>query len=84
MKKGDLVVLDVYPDFLVEEGAHTLLPDNRTQPGIIIKGPYGSINTVRSRVDGKVMESIETKVADVLFGKRVVTRIPVENLRLAD
>jgi hypothetical protein len=84
MKKGDLVVLDVYPDFLVEEGAHTLVPDHRNPPGIIIKGPYGSINAVRSRVDGKVVESIETKVADVLFGKRVVTRIPVENLRLAD
>ena len=84
MKKGDLVILDAYPDFLVEEGAHTLLPDRREHPGIIIKGPYGSINAVRSRIDGKVVESIETKVVDVLFGKRVVTRIPVENLKLAN
>ena len=84
MKKGDLVMLDVYPDFLVEEGAHTLLPDRREDPGIIIKGPYGSINAVRSRIDGKIVESIETKVVDVLFGKRVVTRIPVENLKLAN
>ena len=82
MKKGDLVVLDVYPDFLVEDGAHTLLPDRRDEPGIIIKGPYGGINATRSRFDGKVIESVETKVVDVLFGKRVVTKIPIENLKV--
>ena len=82
MKKGDLVILDAYPDFLVEEGADRLSPNRRDDPGIIIKGPYGSINAVRSRIDGKVIESVETAVVDVLFGKRVVTRIPIENLKV--
>ena len=81
MKKGYLVKLDVYPDFLVEEGAEQL-DRRRNEPGIIIKGPYGGINAVRSRLDGKIVESVETKVVDVLFGKRVVTKIPIENLKV--
>ena len=81
MKKGDLVIIDVYPDFLVEEGAERL-QQHSNEPGIIIRGPYGSVNAVRSRHDGRVVESVETKVADVLFGKRVVTCIPIENLKV--
>ena len=81
MKKGDLVVLDTFPDFLVEEGAERLR-DDRNEPGIVIRGPYGAVSVIRSRIDGKAKESIETRVADVLFGRRVITRIPVENLKV--
>jgi hypothetical protein len=81
LKKGDLVVIDTYPDFLVEDGAHSLT-NHYHEPGIIVRGPYGGINIKRSRLDGTVTESVETRVADVLFGKRVVTQIPIENLKV--
>ena len=56
--------------------------DSWTSPGIVIKGPYGSVDSKRHRIDGKVVLSSETKVVDVLFKDRVFSKIPIENLKV--
>lgn len=53
-----------------------------TAPGLVIKGPYGSVNSKRHRIDGKVVLSSETKVVDVLFKDRIFSKIPIENLKV--
>ena len=51
-------------------------------PGVIVRGPYGHVEKVRSRWDGKALELSETKVVDVLLGSRVYKKIPIENLKV--
>ena len=69
MKKGDLV--------------NSVNANERWEsPGIIIKGPYGFVETVKSRWDGKVVESRETKAVDVLVGRRVISKLSIEKLEL--
>ena len=69
MKQGDLVNL-------IDDNARWL------SPGIIVKGPYGAVTIEKSRWDGKVIESRETKVVDVLVGTRVISKFPIENLKI--
>jgi len=51
-------------------------------PGVIIKGPYGSVEVAEKRYDGKVTVSFETKVVDILIGRQVFTKIPIEKLKV--
>ena len=72
MRKGDLV------EFIDPEG---FIPASQV-PGMIIKGPYGHVSPVRTRYDGKVALSTETKFVDVLLNNQVLSKIPIENLRV--
>jgi hypothetical protein len=70
MKKGDLVVfIDPGDSF-------------RDVAGVIIRGPYGSVEKVESRWDGKTLVSKETKVVDILLKEKVYAKIPIENLKV--
>ena len=68
MSKGSLVLFEV----IDKDGR----PESVS--GIIIKGPYGCILPA----DRPPAVSYETKVADVLFGARVVRKIPIMSLRV--
>ncbi len=46
--------------------------------GIVIKGPYGCVLPV----DQLPIATYETKVVDVLFGSRLVKKIPAQSLRV--
>jgi hypothetical protein len=65
MRKGSLVVFEAIDD----SGVAT------SSPGIVVKGPYGSVISL-----GKKMGSHETKVVDVLFAGRLITKIPINSL----
>jgi hypothetical protein len=67
MTKGSLVVFEA-----IDEAG---LP--HPVPGIVIKGPYGYILSGGS---SKIVR--ETKVADVLFGARLIKKIPIQSLRV--
>jgi len=69
MKKGDLV-MPVIPT------------DLWSTPGVIIKGPYGFVEKVKSRWDGKAMLTNETKVVDVLLDVEIISNIPIEKLKV--
>ena len=71
MNKGDLVVS-------CDEFGDNALPG----PAVIIRGPYGSIEAVQRRWDGKTTMSKETKVVDVLLNSKIYSKIPIENLRV--
>ena len=67
MTKGSLVVFELM---------HDALP-SQSVPGIIIKGPYGCLLS-----DKETRMAHETKVADVLFGARLIRKIPIQSLRV--
>ena len=50
-------------------------------PGIIIKGPYGSVLPIQTTWEGKATISAESLVVDVLVGSRIFSKIPVKNLK---
>ncbi len=50
-------------------------------PGIVIKGPYGSVLPIQTTWEGKATISSETLVVDVLVGSKFFSKIPVENLK---
>jgi len=52
------------------------------QPGVVIKGPYGHVEKVKERWDGRALFSNETKVVDVLIGTDIYSHIPVKDLRV--
>ena len=74
MKKGDLVNFN--------EDYVEAIENTWQSPGLIIKGPYGTLETVRSRWDGKVVESRETKVVDVLVDHQIILKLPIEKLKV--
>ena len=69
MNKGDLV---------------TPTQSNMTwdSPGVIIKGPYGHVQKVKSRWDGRAILTSELRVVDVLVGTEIFKQIPVEKLEV--
>jgi|GEM_PF-3341117 hypothetical protein len=67
MTKGSLVLFEVTD----KDG------QLESVPGIIIKGPYGCMLPA----DTPPVTVYETKVADVLFGSRLVRKIPIMSLR---
>ncbi len=73
MIKGDLVEL-VEPDTVWKK------TDLATTPGVVIKGPYGTVKKIKSRWDGRAMITRECRVVDVLVGTKIFSQIPVENL----
>ena len=68
MNKGDLVI-------------PVSSPDQWDAPGVIIKGPYGFVEKVKSRWDGKAILTNETKVVDILLGTEILSQIPIEKLK---
>jgi hypothetical protein len=52
------------------------------QPGVVVRGPYGHVEKIKERWDGRVLLSNETKVVDVLIGTDIYSRIPVKELKV--
>jgi len=68
MTRGSLVLFEV----IDKEG------ESEAVTGIIIKGPYGCVLSIDKLSTG----AYETKVVDVLFGSRIVKKIPIQSLRV--